>query len=83
MRLRQCGFTSGQDAINVNVAHDYWMGDAELQRIAKIELLDELEEWRLLASHYCIAWGWKRGQDPQNVAFHIFDGWDDIKGTVA
>ena len=81
MRLQDCGFTSGHDAININFAHDHWMGDTELKRIAKVEMLDELEEWRLLASHYCIAWGWKRGEDSQNVAFHIFDGWGDIKGN--
>jgi hypothetical protein len=82
-RLQECGFTSGQDAINVNFAHDHWMGNAELHRIAKLELLDELEEWRLLASHYCIAWAWKGDEDSQNVASNIFDGWSDIKGMVA
>jgi hypothetical protein len=29
-----------------------------LFRISKLEFLDELEEWRLLASHYCIAWAY-------------------------
>jgi [phosphatase 2A protein]-leucine-carboxy methyltransferase len=59
------------------------MGNVELQRIAKLELLDEVEEWRLLANHYCIAWAWKKDEDSQNAAFNIFDDWRDIKGMVA
>ncbi|EPX71082.1 leucine carboxyl methyltransferase Ppm1 [Schizosaccharomyces octosporus yFS286] len=31
-----------------------WIPDIEKQRIAKIEMLDELEEWYLLAKHYCL-----------------------------
>ena len=30
-----------------------------LFRISSIEQLDEIEEWNLLASHYCIARGFK------------------------
>jgi [phosphatase 2A protein]-leucine-carboxy methyltransferase len=56
LRLKDCGFMSGQDAIDISFAHDHWMGKEELRRIAKLELLDEMEEWRLLASHYCLAW---------------------------
>ena len=28
-------------------------------RIAKLEILDEIEELRLVLSHYCVAWGTK------------------------
>lgn len=31
----------------------------ELSRIAKLEHLDEIEELRLVLSHYCVAWGGK------------------------
>jgi [phosphatase 2A protein]-leucine-carboxy methyltransferase len=31
----------------------------ELKRIAKLEHLDEIEELRLVLSHYCVAWGGK------------------------
>ncbi|WBW70899.1 leucine carboxyl methyltransferase, involved in regulation of PPA2 [Schizosaccharomyces osmophilus] len=31
-----------------------WIPEIEKQRIAKIEMLDELEEWYLLAKHYCL-----------------------------
>lgn len=32
-------------------------------RISQLELLDELEEWRLLAAHYCVALAWKSSDD--------------------
>jgi len=31
----------------------------ELRRISKLEHLDEIEELRLVLSHYCVAWGGK------------------------
>jgi [phosphatase 2A protein]-leucine-carboxy methyltransferase len=73
-RLTQIGFTRA-DAINIYFAHDNWMGNEELARIAKLELLDEMEEWRLLASHYCVAWGWKSIDGKQSA----FDEWQNIK----
>lgn len=61
------------------------MGSAELRRIAQLEMLDEMEEWRLLASHYCIAWGWQRGResDSASPAVDVFEDWSDIDGMVA
>lgn len=51
---------------------DAWILEAERERVERLEWLDEVEEWQLLASHYCIAWGWK-GQN--------FDSaWGDIEG---
>jgi [phosphatase 2A protein]-leucine-carboxy methyltransferase len=38
---------------------DEWVSAAERERIEKLEWLDEIEEWKLLASHYCVAWGWR------------------------
>ena len=35
-------------------------------RIAKLEHLDEIEELRLVLSHYCVAWGTK-GEDMHDV----------------
>lgn len=31
----------------------------EKQRVGGLEMIDEVEEWRLLAQHYCVAWGWR------------------------
>ena len=82
LRLKDCDFVSGQDAIDINFAHDHWMGKEELSRIAKLELLDEMEEWRLLASHYCIAWGWRAVDAANGQNGDVFEGWGNIKNTT-
>ena len=52
--------------------HDDWVSKDERDRIEKLEWLDEVEEWKLLARHYCVAWGW-RGQ-PFTKAWAAIDG---------
>lgn len=74
LRLRTLGFTVGQGARDVYQIweHDQWVSQLERDRIEKLEWLDEIEEWKLLASHYCVAWGW-RGD--------IFgEAWADLDG---
>ncbi|TKA66261.1 hypothetical protein B0A55_08424 [Friedmanniomyces simplex] len=58
-RLRLAGFSGGQGARDVHqlYGHDEWVLQGERERIEKLEWLDEVEEWKLLASHYCVAWG--------------------------
>jgi hypothetical protein len=73
-RLNDCGFISGQDAVDINFAHDNWLGRDELGRISRLEFLDEMEEWRLLASHYCLAWGWA-AETKENA----FEEWKNMK----
>ena len=60
-RLKLAGFTEGQGARDVYQIweSDDWVKPAERERVEKLEWLDEIEEWKLLASHYCVAWGWK------------------------
>lgn len=73
-RLRLSGFKGSQGARDVHQLwqDDNWVSSDERQRIEKLEWLDEVEEWNLLASHYCVAWGW-RGE--------AFDqAWKDIEG---
>ncbi|PFH62358.1 hypothetical protein XA68_13952 [Ophiocordyceps unilateralis] len=57
-RLREAGFT---DVGYASVEHiwDDWVGHGEKARLDAIEGLDEVEEWRLLAAHYLVAWGTK------------------------
>ena len=74
-RLRLAGFTAGQSARDVYQLweSEEWVNQEEKDRIEKLEWLDEIEEWKLLASHYCVAWGWKGD---------IFDeAWSNLNGS--
>lgn len=75
-RLRLAGFEAGQGARDVHQiwSSDEWTGKSERERIEKIEWLDEVEEWQLLASHYCVAWGW-RGEG-------FGAAWSEIAGSA-
>ncbi|MBE7179889.1 MAG: class I SAM-dependent methyltransferase [Terriglobus roseus] len=59
LRLRAAGFTSGQRVADMDFLFTHWLDEPEKERISGIEMLDELEEWALLAQHYCVAWGWR------------------------
>ncbi|PLB52286.1 leucine carboxyl methyltransferase [Aspergillus steynii IBT 23096] len=71
-RLRDQGFVDGQAAADVHFIWDRWVSEAEKERVAALEMLDEMEEWNLLAQHYCIAWGWREGLAAG------FEGWKDF-----
>ncbi|KAK6005186.1 hypothetical protein QM012_007965 [Aureobasidium pullulans] len=64
-RLKNAGFASGQGAADVEQIYygDEWVSEAERDRVERLEWLDEVEEWKLLASHYCVAWGWRDGNE--------------------
>lgn len=72
-RLRLAGFEEqGARDVHQIWASDAWISEAERERVERLEWLDEVEEWKLLASHYCVAWGWKGD---------CFDrAWGDIEG---
>lgn len=70
-RLRLLGFAHGHAAADVAFIHDNWVDEGERERIARLEMLDEVEEWQLLARHYCIAWGWRED------AGGVFEGWKE------
>ncbi|RPA92447.1 leucine carboxyl methyltransferase [Choiromyces venosus 120613-1] len=70
-RLRVLGFTDGQLAVSVKEIHDGWVSAREKGRIAGLEMLDEVEEWDMLAAHYCVAWGWRDGDG-------VFAGWGGV-----
>jgi len=35
-----------------------------VRRAERLEMLDEVEEWRLIQAHYCLAWGVNQGPEP-------------------
>ncbi|PNS17484.1 hypothetical protein CAC42_8027 [Sphaceloma murrayae] len=56
-----------------------WIGPEERERVERAEWLDEVEEWQLLAGHYCVVWGWRDGDgDGEEGVFGR--AWGGIKG---
>lgn len=65
-RLKSYGFGGGMEGgggIGVADMNFLWeeVNVKEKARVASLEMLDEVEEWRLLAGHYCVVWGWRNG----------------------
>jgi len=77
-RLRRAAFSDRQMAADVDFIWERWVSNAEKERVAGLEMLDEIEEWRLLAQHYCIAWGWRNGEGNGGDIFKI--AWENTQG---
>lgn len=60
-RLIDCGYTA--KAGDTEFIWSNWIAEPEKERIDQLEWMDEVEEFVLLAKHYCIAWGWRNYQD--------------------
>ncbi|MCJ1357418.1 MAG: carboxy methyl transferase for protein phosphatase 2A [Icmadophila ericetorum] len=71
-RLSAHGFSDGQEALDVNTIYEQWVEEHEKERVSSVEMLDEVEEWILLAKHYCVAWGWRKGEDKAGA---VWNGW--------
>jgi [phosphatase 2A protein]-leucine-carboxy methyltransferase len=67
-RMKAYGF-EGSGGADVNELWNKGVDEKEKERVARLEMVDEVEEWELLAGHYCVAWGW-RGEG--------WDGWQDV-----
>jgi [phosphatase 2A protein]-leucine-carboxy methyltransferase len=71
-RLAEFGFTGGNGgggniAETIEDIWETWIDEQERERLNNLEGLDEVEEWQMLARHYCVAWGW-RGDTWENWA---------------
>lgn len=62
-RLMERGFGTGQNGATVLWLWNNWVDTDEKERLARIESLDEVEEWELLASHYLVIWAWIEGDE--------------------
>ncbi|KAF2703118.1 leucine carboxyl methyltransferase [Pleomassaria siparia CBS 279.74] len=60
-RLKTYGFSDGVKAVDTYFIWQEWVSEAEKERVAGLEMLDEIEELNLLLKHYCVAWGWRDG----------------------
>jgi [phosphatase 2A protein]-leucine-carboxy methyltransferase len=61
-RLGGYGFRDGTKAADTHFIWKHWISEDEKERVAGLEMLDELEELELLLKHYCFAWGWRDGE---------------------
>ncbi|KAK2063486.1 leucine carboxyl methyltransferase [Colletotrichum caudatum] len=57
-RLRDAGFEHA-NTLTVERIWEKWVPAEEKERVDRLEGLDEVEEWKLLADHYIVAWGWR------------------------
>lgn len=53
----------GAQAVDINEIWQSWISEEEKERVKALEMVDEFEEWELLAGHYCVAWGWRGGKE--------------------
>ncbi|CAO3594480.1 unnamed protein product [Absidia cylindrospora] len=58
-------------ALDINTIHDSVLDQQEKSRIAKLEIFDEMEEWRLLSEHYCVAWAYKSNHYKEFFSNHL------------
>jgi len=74
-RLRAAGFDKLQRAADVDFLWEKWVDSREKTWVSRVEMLDEVEEWVLLARHYCVAWGAR--EDESGV---FGEAWRDLEG---
>ncbi|PTB45442.1 uncharacterized protein TrAFT101_000888 [Trichoderma asperellum] len=68
-RLKRIGFETTRQ-LTIDRIWTKWVGAEEKERVDRLEGLDEVEEWQLLAGHYMIIWSF-RGEG--------FEGWRAIE----
>ena len=73
-RLKAYGLADGACAIDMDFMLKTWIHEDEQRRLARVEMLDEVEELNLLAKHYCISWAWRDGGEP-----HIWHRWKELE----
>lgn len=53
------GSIAGAEAMDIDTIWHKWIDSEEKERVEGLEWMDEVEEFVLLARHYCICWGWR------------------------
>ena len=71
-RMKSYGL-KGTGGASVKDLWDRAVGEEEKERVAGLEMVDEVEEWELLAGHYCVAWGWREGPEDD-----VWEGWKSM-----
>ncbi|TPX65895.1 hypothetical protein CcCBS67573_g07994 [Chytriomyces confervae] len=55
-RFFDSGYVLNATAVTMLDQYEIHTPLEERHRVSKVEMFDEVEEWQLMASHYCIAW---------------------------
>ena len=76
-RLRDHGIgepaaDGGAEAADVDFLWERWIEERERERVERLEWMDEVEEWKLLARHYAVAWGWR------DCGSNVFRTWRNL-----
>ncbi|KAK9240657.1 S-adenosyl-L-methionine-dependent methyltransferase [Lipomyces kononenkoae] len=81
-RLRGLGFKATA-AGDLKYVHDTWVSGDEMHKINSLEILDELEEFDLLVSHYGIYWGsTAHVPDAPNRFAGPFEAWNNFPRQI-
>jgi len=72
-RMKAYGF-EGSGGADVNTLWEKGVDEREKERVAGLEMTDEVEEWELLAGHYCVCFGWRGGGR--------WDGWKETAEQI-
>ncbi|KAK0101999.1 carboxy methyl transferase for protein phosphatase 2A [Cadophora gregata] len=77
-RLLELGFrgdgqAGGQAAETIENIWQKWVPTTEKGRVDRLEGLDEVEEWQMLARHYAVVWGWRGNTG--------WEGWRELRGA--
>lgn len=75
-RMKSYGL-EGSGGASVKGLWDQGVKEKEKERVAGLEMVDEVEEWELLAGHYCVAWGWRGGLEDD-----VWEGWKSMTETL-
>lgn len=51
------------NSLDIDTIWQRWVPSAEKERVDHLEWMDEVEEFVLLAQHYCVSWGWRNLTD--------------------
>ncbi|KAI0295199.1 S-adenosyl-L-methionine-dependent methyltransferase [Russula brevipes] len=78
-RFLDRGFTTAR-ALTLREIRRGYVEPRELRRLARLEMLDEVEELELVLEHYAVSWGAKV---PEEWVAHRGDGGADAWGLVA
>lgn len=77
-RLRKAGFDMFQEGATIDWLWENWVQGQEHIRLDRILMVDEEEEWKLLAGHYLVCWAAKEAEEKDGA----FEAWDNLEGEV-